>query len=96
MVILYYNIDNISIYKIYNVVDNILYKLYIDDNVILSYNKIATKRLIVGDKEIYVTLIYWSGGGSVSEGKYYEWNNDTTRIDFAYCMDIKEITALLT
>ena len=63
MVILYYNIDNIAIYKIYNIVDNILYKLYIDDNVILSYNKIAIKRLIVGDKEIYVTLINWSGGG---------------------------------
>ena len=53
MVILYYNIDNIAIYKIYNIVDNILYKLYIDDNVILSYNRIAIKRLIVGDKEIY-------------------------------------------
>lgn len=94
MVILYYNIDNIAIYKIYNIIDNILYKLYIDDNVILSYNKIAIKRLIVGDKEIYVTLIYWSGGGSVSERKYYEWNHNTTCIDFAYCMDIKEITAL--
>ena len=35
-----------------------------------------------------------SGGGSVSERKYYEWNHNTTCIDFAYCMDIKEITAL--
>ena len=72
MVILYYNIDNIAIYKIYNIIDNILYKLYIDDNVILSCNKISVKILIVGDKEIYVSLIYWSGGGSVSERKYYE------------------------
>ena len=38
----------------------------------VCYNKIAVKILIVGDKEIYLTLIYWSGGGSVSEGKYYE------------------------
>jgi len=29
----------------------------------VCYNKIAVKILIVGDKEIYVTLIYWNGGG---------------------------------
>lgn len=29
----------------------------------MCYNKIAVKILIVGDKEIYVTLIYWNGGG---------------------------------
>jgi hypothetical protein len=42
-----------------------------------------------------LTLIDWSGGGSVSERKYYERTYNTTCIDFAYCMDNKEITALL-
>ena len=94
MIILYYIVPDISIWKITKYVPNILYKMYIAPYIITWYNKIAIKRLIVGDKEIYVTLIYWSGGGSVSEGKYYEWNHNTTCIDFAYCMDIKEITAL--
>ncbi len=37
-----------------------------------------------------------SGGGSVSERKYYGRNDSTTIVDFAYCTDNKEITALLT
>lgn len=49
--------------RIYNIECNILYKMYIECDMIKCYNILAVEKTAVGDNENYVTLIYWNGGG---------------------------------